>query len=241
MRRLTVELFGPELERRLRKSPSFRRVRDMEVLRVLRYDAKEVALVCRVVMKNPQKDVKGDVKKTFETGPIPTKVEFLGEVMDERGRSSHDSGSIVLVRRALRQRFLFGPESIGRGYLQPPLGLRNGRLTFTVVGTQAQLRSILNGVERRKIYYRVLSLVDARFGSDSLLRRLTEKQQEVLQAAYRQGYYDVPRKVTSKDLARSLRLTDSTVVEHLRKAERRLLLQILGERPVDPSSLSSTP
>jgi predicted DNA binding protein len=40
------------------------------------------------------------------------------------------------------------------------------------------------------------------------------------------GYYDIPRKITSEELAERLGLVGSTVVEHLRKAEQRLMTQL---------------
>ena len=77
------------------------------------------------------------------------------------------------------------------------------------------------------MHYRVVQLTDANFSPISPLNQLTEKQQKVLIAAYKLGYYDIPRKITSEELAKKLGLVDSTVVEHLRKAEQHLISQIL--------------
>ncbi len=77
------------------------------------------------------------------------------------------------------------------------------------------------------IRYRVVLLADADFSPVSVLNQLTQKQREVLVAAYKMGYYDIPRKTTSEQLAKNLKLVDSTVVEHLRKAEQRLITHIL--------------
>jgi predicted DNA binding protein len=80
------------------------------------------------------------------------------------------------------------------------------------------------------IHYRVVLLADANFSPTSPLSQLTEKQQEVLLAAYKWGYYDIPRKITSQELAKKLGLVNSTVVEHLRKAEQRLIKQTLDTK-----------
>lgn len=76
------------------------------------------------------------------------------------------------------------------------------------------------------IRYRVVLLADPNFSPVSVLNQLTQKQREVLVAAYKIGYY-IPRKTTSEQLAKNLKLADSTVVEHLRKAEQRLITHIL--------------
>jgi predicted DNA binding protein len=47
-------------------------------------------------------------------------------------------------------------------------------------------------------------------------------------AAFKQGYYDLPRKINSEQLAKKLDLVSSTLVEHLRKAERRLLTGMIA-------------
>lgn len=59
---------------------------------------------------------------------------------------------------------------------------------------------------------------------------LTERQKEAMVAARRLGYYDIPRKADTTRVARELRLSKSTTLEHLRKAEKRLINQILSGR-----------
>jgi DNA-binding CsgD family transcriptional regulator len=224
MRRIVVEMYGAELERSLHKNPAFRRMRELEVLRILRYDEHEATIICRIALKDPRERV----EDCFNGAATPTKVVILGKEMEGETDVIGEQGSIVLLRRAIERRFLFG-EIIGSGsgYLQVPLSYKDGRLTFTLVGSQTQLKSILRGVEKRGFQYRVVSLKEAGFDSDSLLGSLTKKQQRVLLTAYRMGYYDVPRRTNSAEVARSLHLSDGTVVEHLRKAEKRLLSGIL--------------
>lgn len=75
---------------------------------------------------------------------------------------------------------------------------------------------------------KVISLTDARVPPESPLAPLTERQRKVLITAYKLGYYDVPRRISSKDLAQRLDLVKSTFSAHIRKAEGRLK-QILSE------------
>jgi predicted DNA binding protein len=56
---------------------------------------------------------------------------------------------------------------------------------------------------------------------------LTEKQHEVIQTALTMGYFDWPRTAKVEDVAEELDVTHPTVVEHLRKAEKKLLTQAL--------------
>jgi predicted DNA binding protein len=62
---------------------------------------------------------------------------------------------------------------------------------------------------------------------DSLFNGLTAKQAEVLSLAVKNGYFDSPAKISADDMARMAGLSRSTVMEHLRKAEGKLLLNVL--------------
>jgi predicted DNA binding protein len=50
----------------------------------------------------------------------------------------------------------------------------------------------------------------------------------VLRTAHRLGYFAVPREASTAEVAAALGLDDSTVAEHLQRAERNLLDRLLG-------------
>ena len=64
-------------------------------------------------------------------------------------------------------------------------------------------------------------------GTERPLDRLTDRQQEVIQAAYDMGYYEVPRETSTAAVAAELEIDPSTVAEHLQRAERNLLSRFL--------------
>lgn len=53
--------------------------------------------------------------------------------------------------------------------------------------------------------------------------RLTDRQQQVLLAAYEAGYYDWPRETDAQTLAEQLDIASATLHKHLRAAERKLV------------------
>jgi len=59
--------------------------------------------------------------------------------------------------------------------------------------------------------------------------KLTKKQLTILNIARELGYYDWPRRITLTELAKRVGLSKSTVAEHLRKAESKLVEKFLGE------------
>lgn len=56
---------------------------------------------------------------------------------------------------------------------------------------------------------------------------LTDRQREVINTAHVMGFYEVPREVSTEEVAAELDLDPSTVAEHLQRAERNLLDELL--------------
>lgn len=57
----------------------------------------------------------------------------------------------------------------------------------------------------------------------ALAERLTDRQREVLEAAFEAGYYDWPRSCTAEEVAAGLDISSPTFCEHVNAAERKLL------------------
>lgn len=223
MRRLVVELYGRELERRLAGTP-FEKLKSMEMVHLLRYDQSENVTIWRMRLK----DASVKVEDCFKGDSATKEVKVLER--EEEGEGADGPSYLVFLRRTTRPGLLLGQGTDpAGGYLQGPMGHKDGRIRFSFVGSQRQVKAILDGAEQRGLRYRVVLLSDADFAEDSLLHRLTEKQRRILILAYKLGYFDVPKRINSDELAARLNLTGSTVVEHLGKAEHRLLAGILGE------------
>lgn len=62
---------------------------------------------------------------------------------------------------------------------------------------------------------------------------LSERQQEVVETALEAGYYDWPRDADAEAVADVLGVTHPTFLEHLRKAEKKLLTQALNAPGTD--------
>lgn len=69
-----------------------------------------------------------------------------------------------------------------------------------------------------------------RFFASSALDDLTELERQALETARECGYYDIPRRMSAKQIARHLRLPVTTFSERLRKAEAKLVPAVLDSR-----------
>ncbi|WP_458187573.1 bacterio-opsin activator domain-containing protein [Haladaptatus sp. NG-WS-4] len=64
---------------------------------------------------------------------------------------------------------------------------------------------------------------------DTLDQRLTDRQRNVLRAAYRAGYFEWPRETTGEELATSLDISAPTLHKHLRLAEAIVLSALFDD------------
>jgi predicted DNA binding protein len=106
--------------------------------------------------------------------------------------------------------------------IDTPLEFTDDGLRATLVGTHENLRNAL-GAMPDAIDFSVDNAGTYIPGNEDLLSPLTERQLEVFETAVEEGYYDVPRRATHKDIADNLDCAPSTVDEHLRKAESRVV------------------
>jgi hypothetical protein len=65
------------------------------------------------------------------------------------------------------------------------------------------------------------------FSADNLFASLTGKQVNALVTAYEKGYYHIPRKTTTSAIARHYNSSRTTLEEHLRKGENKLIASLI--------------
>ena len=211
MRRLTVECSTDELARAI-GDPTVQKIESLEVISFLKHAEDGAALIFRVKFK----DMVSNANEVFNGDGVES--ELLDEEEDGTCSFFLKRGQTSLSKMALA----------AGGYISTPHEIRDGKLRTTFIGDTKQIRRIREAIEEKGIKYKVVSLTDARFPPGSPLGRLTEKQQRVLIMAYSHGYYDLPKRISSVELARRLGVRSSTLVVHRRRAERRLLAELIG-------------
>jgi predicted DNA binding protein len=113
-----------------------------------------------------------------------------------------------------------------------PIVVRNGRYEFDVTGTRAEFDELRETLEASPLAYELLSIVRTDENGDLL----TDRQREFLDAALREGYFEVPRECTLGELAATLDADKSTLSRTLRRGQGRVLRWYLtGPRPTGRS------
>lgn len=215
MRRVTLE-FNYEGAWKQIFGPNSEKVEVLEALRCFKCDTQGLAIICRIRLKDKSMDMKDLVGNG-----LLTNIEVLYKEKD---------GSFVV--------FLEGetvvPQPPGNLYrprllmTRPPDFLDVNRMKVELIGKELEIKKFLQYANKSSNTYKILGLTSVDTKAESLLSKLTLKQRQALLTAYALGYYDVPRRISSEELAKHLNADKSTVVEHLRKAERKLIDGIIA-------------
>ncbi|UCE38353.1 MAG: helix-turn-helix domain-containing protein [Thermoplasmata archaeon] len=214
MRKLTLELEPNEMTRKVQK-PIFEKIQSYEVLEVLRLDYEDGVTIgvmeCNTKSGIPLQDVK-----------VPDLMEILN-ILKSEGNTHTCIVKIQNPKEFMHHYIEFKMELIWT----TPMVFSEDKRTYSCIGDQ---QSISKFVELMKNYGEVvnLSFQKAAYQKHDILSVLTEKQREVLVAAKKHGYYTYPRKIKSEELAQKIGISKGTALEHLRKAEERLMENILA-------------
>ncbi|MFC7227433.1 helix-turn-helix domain-containing protein [Salinirubellus salinus] len=101
-----------------------------------------------------------------------------------------------------------------------------GGIQTTVVGTHEMLQQAVEQLPD-SVQIDVEQVGQYQPNRTDMLSTLTDRQLEVFRTAVDLGYYEIPRQTTHEDIADRLECAPSTVDEHLRKAESRVLSSLV--------------
>jgi hypothetical protein len=192
------------------------RVESVKVLELLKmnFERGEETVVAEITMKEGY---------AIEDLEFP---EILGslEVLKAEGRAC-----TCLVRYVIRDEFLL--EKMREFDLDviwaSPIYKSRDLFVYACIGEAENLNKILRLMST---YGEVRNVIfeEASFPGNDPLSRLTPRQRDLLIAAKQYGYYEYPRRINSQQLAEKVGISKATAIEHLRKAEARLISTLLA-------------
>jgi predicted DNA binding protein len=213
MRKLTVEL---NVDEKLMENLKFLldKAEKIELIEIIKVDFEQEfkMTIAAITMKDDYK---------IEDIEMPDYMEMFVVLKQEGNRY------IVLSKAKFLKQF----SGLGKKFdidiiWDTPSIFSREKMVISVTGNEENLKKFL---ELTKYLGEVKSLgfKKAEFHEQSILSCLTEKQREIVIAAKKNGYYSYPRKINSEELSKKVGLSKPTVVQHLRKAEIRLISNIL--------------
>jgi DNA-binding CsgD family transcriptional regulator len=154
----------------------------------------------------------------------------LPEIRDARLIRSDETGGVLELSLSGGSPLLIVTD---RGGTVTALTVNDGQATLTCeLAPEADLRAIHDrlyeafGAELRSKQERS-SATTGFDRTDFLEEQLTDRQRAVIQTAYQAGYFEWPRGSTAEDLAESMDISSPTLHNHLRRAQQKILDEIL--------------
>jgi DNA-binding CsgD family transcriptional regulator len=194
------------------------KVEVLEALRCFKCDTQGLAIICRIRLK----DRRITIQDLLMGKGLLTNIELLYKEKD---------GSLVVFIEG-RSCVPKPPKDIKPPNMlmtRPPDFLDVDRMKVEMIGKENEIKKLVHYANKwGDNSFKILGLTSIDAKGESLLSKLTSRQRQILLTGYALGYYDVPRRISSDDLSRHLNVDKSTIVEHLRKAERKLIGSIIA-------------
>jgi predicted DNA binding protein len=213
MRTLTLEidLFDNVKEE---MAEVFAHVRSYQILETLKMDYREG--ICIEIMEF-----------TLKEGASIHDIRTVGNMEILSVLKSVDSKHTCLIRYT-------EPEETKRQFQESDLGLIHTiptiispeKLTISMMGEQENLSDFVEMMKNAGTI-RKMSFRRTAYQKADLLNVLTDKQREVMVAAFKNGYYEYPKKIGSEALSKKVNISKPTLLQHMRKAEGRILQEIM--------------
>src|SRR3712207_6167930 len=221
MRRITME-FNYEAAWKQIFGSNANRVEVLEALRCFKCDTQGLAIICRINLK----DNHMKIQDLLNGRGLLTNIELLYKEKDDDSLVVFIEGGSCVPKPP---KDIKPPKML---MARPPDFLDVDRMKVEMIGKENEIKKLLHYTNKwGDNAFKILGLasIDTKEGGASLLSKLTPRQRQMLLTAYALGYYDVPRRISSDELSRHLKVDKSTIVEHLRKAERKLIGSIIAE------------
>jgi predicted DNA binding protein len=174
----------------------------------------------------------GDDEAAIDDLVSAARASSLTDTVREMDHAFGSSGSVVAGNTTRELLVTYRSDDsiydalVSRGLIpDTPIRIRDGREHWTVFvegdgDPQARLDEVRREMDANITVTGTGATVATLVDIDD---RLTERQREVFETARQHGYYEWPRGTTAAVLADEIGVAKATVLEHLRKAEAKLL------------------
>ena len=215
MRKLTIDFIPSEEDRRALE-PMYELIHSYEILETLKIEWEEGLCIDLIEchMREPH---------VLEDGDNLGRYEVLRVLKTEGDKQ------VCLVKHHEPEETVdeFREFDLDLIYTTPTV-LSQEKCTTSVIGDRENLTRFVELMRKGTGEILGMTFKKSMYHRQDILSVLTDRQREIIIAAHRFGYYDYPRKVNSKKLSKRVDISVPTLVQHLRKAEGRIMSEILA-------------
>ncbi|MFX1560767.1 MAG: helix-turn-helix domain-containing protein [Promethearchaeota archaeon] len=214
MRKVTIELkTNPQFRKAQRHI--FDKIESIEGLELFRFDFKrgDALMLTEFKMKKGY---------SLEDAEIPSEAEILTVL-----ETTNDSYTCLMRLKPYSELDAIVKKLDIDVIWDTPLRATEEKRVYSAIADQENMKKLLSAI---KLIGDIesTSFHKATYGAHGVLSCLTTRQKEILILAKKMGYYEYPRKTSSEDLSQVLGISKAATIEHLRKAENRIMAQILA-------------
>ena len=215
MRTLTLEI-EPFEGVRSEMAEIFSQIRSFEILETLKMDYNEG--ICIEI-----------VEFVLKEGVSIHDIRTIGDMEVLNVLRSDGSKTTCLIRytEPERTKGLFQESDLGLIHTIPTI-ISLEKFTVSMMGERKDLMDFAEMMRTHAGIVKKMSVRKAAYRKADILAVLTDKQREVMVAAFQNGYYDYPKRISSVQLCSMVNISKPTLLQHLRKAEGRILSEIMS-------------
>jgi len=111
-------------------------------------------------------------------------------------------------------------------YLVSASSQPDGKLQWTLLGSDTMVKTLIQELEDAKVVAEVLKISQLQDEEE-----LTARQEHILQIALEKGYFEFPKKISLRQLSKTLEVSPATLSEILRRGQKRVLQEHFKGRP----------
>ena len=189
----------------------------IEVLQIYEYDSNNFFALYKIV---------------FKKGKINELDKFLrGLFFAKSYKILEKKSNEILCIMKQRNTSGFWPEFLSESFaLIPPIVFDPDAVIFEVIAKDDDINNILS---QHKIFKSMqllsVSNIDETIShSMNAMPRLTNRQKEIMIFANRNGYFKIPKQISTKKIAEHFQISSSAVLNHIQKAERTIMEYFFG-------------
>jgi hypothetical protein len=214
MRTLTLEIEPFEAVKE-GMAGTFARIRSFEILETLKMNYEEG--ICIEIMEFILKEGESihDIRTVGD-------MEILNVLKSE----GYKHTCLIRYTEPEETKGMFQESDLGLIHTIPTI-ISLEKFTVSMMGEQKNLSNFTEMMRTHAGTIRKMAVRRAAYQKADILAVLTDKQREVMVAAYRNGYYDYPKRISSQRLCRKVNISKPTLLQHMRKAEGRILGEIM--------------
>lgn len=147
--------------------------------------------------------------------------DYVYDVDVAKGKPGRIVGSLKTKKCTACRTFARGDCFLASAKSKP-----DGKLEWVLLGNDAMVRNLIKDLQAAGVEASVLKVSQLREGGE-----LTARQEQILQIALEKGYFEFPKNITLRQLAKTLDISPASLTEILRRGQKRVLQEHFKGRP----------